>query len=139
VRASRCRIVARAALAAAGDGNEARRVLRRASAELEARDAWGYRDDALRVLRRLGDRPRPVSNAGRRGGGRDARLDALTRREREVPRLVAGGQANAQIDATLRLTESTVEKRLSSVLAKLEVPTRAGVIRLLAGQLAASR
>ena len=52
--------------------DEARAELRRAAAELEARGAWGYRDAALRLLRRLGDRPRPAAapDAGPDGDGR---------------------------------------------------------------------
>jgi DNA-binding NarL/FixJ family response regulator len=47
--------------------------------------------------------------------------------------LVAGGNTNAQIAARLHLAESTVEKHVSRVLAKLGVGSRAGVIRLFAG------
>jgi DNA-binding NarL/FixJ family response regulator len=45
---------------------------------------------------------------------------------------MAEGQTNAQIAARLHLSESTVEKHVSRVLAKLEVSTRAGVVRVLA-------
>ncbi len=48
--------------------DDAREELRRAAADLDARGAWGYRDPALRALRRLGDRPR-VASAGGDGGG----------------------------------------------------------------------
>jgi ATP/maltotriose-dependent transcriptional regulator MalT len=135
--AGRCRTLAGEALAAVGRRAEAREELRRAAAELEARGAWGYRDAALRVLRRLGDRPRPRPAMH----GRDAVADdlaALTRREREVAALVADGQTNAQIAARLFLSESTVEKHVSSVLAKLAEDSRAGVVRRLAGEHAES-
>ena len=84
------------------------------------------------MLRRLGDRPRPTGASARAlddGGGR---LSALTRREREVAELVAEGLTNAQIAARLHVSESTVEKHVTRVLAKLELSTRAGVVRLLA-------
>ncbi len=97
--AGRCRTLAGAALAADGRAEDARVELRRAATELEARGAWGYRDDALRVLRRLGERPRPATRSapGQPDGPR--RLSALTPREREVAALVADGQTNAQIAA----------------------------------------
>jgi DNA-binding CsgD family transcriptional regulator len=130
--AARCRTLAGEALAAAGRAKDARAELRRAAAELEARAAWGDRDAALAVLRRLGERPRPTPAAapGRRDG--HGRLAALTPREREVAALVAEGHTNAQIAARLHLSESTVEKHVSSVLGKLGMPSRAGVVRLLA-------
>jgi hypothetical protein len=88
--AGRCRTLAGTALAACGRADDARRELHRAAADLDIRGAWGYRDDALRVLRRLGGRPRPVGP--RTDGAGDRRLDALTRREREVALLVAEGR-----------------------------------------------
>ena len=130
--AGRCRTLAGEALAADGSIEDARGELRTAAAGLEADGAWGYRDAALRVLRRLGDRPRPTGASARAlddGGGR---LSALTRREREVSELVAEGLTNAQVAARLHVSESTVEKHVTRVLAKLELSTRAGVVRLLA-------
>ncbi len=131
VWASRCRVLAGEALAAAGDGAQARAELHRAVAQLEARGAWGHRDAALRVLRRLGDRPRVpvVTGTATLAGGP---LSALTPREREVAELVGDGQTNAQIAARLQLSERTVEKHVSSVIGKLGVPSRTGVVRLLA-------
>jgi DNA-binding CsgD family transcriptional regulator len=128
--AGRCRTLAGEALLVDGRADEARAELRRSVDELEARGAWGYRDDVLRVLRRLGGRPRPARPAGTADGG--GPLASLTAREREVAALVAEGQTNAQIAARLHLSESTVEKHVSRVLAKLGVSTRAGVVRLLA-------
>jgi DNA-binding CsgD family transcriptional regulator len=132
--AGRCRTLAGKALAACGRAGDARAELRRAAADLEARGAWGYRDEALRMLRRLGDRPRPALAGAHGRLDRDARLDALTRREREVAALVAEAQTNAQIAARLHLSESTVEKHVSRVLAKLGLSSRAGVVRLLADE-----
>jgi DNA-binding CsgD family transcriptional regulator len=132
--AGRCRTLAGEALAANGNVEEARRELRRAAAELGDRGAWGYRDAALKALRRLGDRPHaavPLS-ADRRSG---ARLAAVSPREREVALLVAEGRTNAQIAAQLHLSERTVEKHVSSVLAKLGLSSRTGIVRLLAGEL----
>ena len=134
--AGRCRTLAGEALAASGRPGEARAELRRAAADLEVRGAWGYRDVALRALRRLGDRPRPAAASRRRGAG-EGPLAGLTPREREVAALVADGQTNAQIAARLHLSESTVEKHVSSVLGKLGMSSRSGVAGLLARERAA--
>jgi DNA-binding CsgD family transcriptional regulator len=127
--AERCRTLAGEALIAAGETGRAREELRRAADALGACGAWGYRDDALLLLRRLGDRPRvaPPRSAV------DGPLAALTPREREVASLVGDGCTNAQIALRLKLSERTVEKHVSSVLTKLRVGSRAAVARLLAG------
>ncbi|HET9244121.1 MAG TPA: BREX system ATP-binding domain-containing protein [Gaiella sp.] len=135
--AARCRTLAGEALLADGHVDEARQVLRRAAADLEARGAWGYRDAALRALRRLGDRPRVASGAATREGG--DRLAALSPREREVAQLVAEGRTNGQIAAQLHLSERTVEKHVSSVLAKLGLSSRTGVVTLLASERSPAR
>ena len=128
--AGRCRTLAGEALLTYGDTAEARQELRRAADELDARGAWGYRDAALRVLRRMGERPR-AALAGRAHGSPDQRLTDLTPREREVAALVADGRTNAQIAAHLQLSERTVEKHVSSVLSKLRLSSRTGVVALL--------
>lgn len=51
----------------------------------------------------------------------DALAD-LTRREREVLALMAEGYSNAGIGRRLRVTESTVEKHVHSIMMKLPVP-----------------
>jgi DNA-binding CsgD family transcriptional regulator len=134
--AGRCRTLGGEALVAAGRPDDGRLELRRAAAELDALGAWGDRDAALRPLRRLGERPRPASAAA---APPDERLAALTRREREVAALVGAGLTNAQVAMRLHLSERTVEKHVSNVLSKLGVGTRAGVVRLLATEPAATR
>jgi ATP/maltotriose-dependent transcriptional regulator MalT len=126
----RCRTVAGEALAADGKGDDARAELRRAADDLDARGAAGYRDAALRVLRRLGERPRPAPAqpvAANEVGG----LAVLTPREREVAALVAEGRTNRQIGAQLHLSEKTIEKHVSSAMAKLGVTSRTGIARLV--------
>ncbi len=103
--------------------------MRRAAAALEASEAWGYRDAALRGLRRLGERPRPAAAPG--GAAGDDRLAALSPREREVAVLVGQGRTNAQIAAQLHLSERTVEKHVSSLLGKLGLGSRTAVVWLL--------
>lgn len=126
--AARCRTAAGEALAAAGRAQAARRELRAAAAALDTCGAWRDRDAALLALRRLGDRPRPARPAP--AGGDE--LGALTRREREVALLVGEGLTNAQVALRLQLSEKTVEKHVSRVLAKLGLASRAGIVRLLA-------
>jgi DNA-binding CsgD family transcriptional regulator len=126
--AGRCRTLAGEALATSGCIGDARDVLRRAAADLDQRGAWGERDAALSVLRRLGERPRP----SRAAGPLDERVGALTPREREVAGLVADGRTNAQIALRLQVKEGTVEKHVSSALAKLGMSSRAGIVALLA-------
>ncbi|RAY17133.1 hypothetical protein DPM19_02965 [Actinomadura craniellae] len=128
--AGHCRTLAGQALLAQGRKGPARQVLRRAAADLAALGATGYRDAALRVLRSLGDRPR-VPAAGT-GDPPDSRLASLTPREREVALLVGQGLQNGQIAGRLHLSEKTVEKHVGSLLAKLGLTSRIGVIHLLA-------
>jgi DNA-binding NarL/FixJ family response regulator len=58
---------------------------------------------------------------------------ALSRREREVLRLIAGGQSNKQIAQALGITERTVKFHVASVLNKLGAENRAQAVAL-AGQ-----
>lgn len=54
----------------------------------------------------------------------DEHLEALTDRETEVLRLVAGGLSNREIAFTLHTAEGTVKNQVSSVLSKLGVKDR---------------
>jgi DNA-binding NarL/FixJ family response regulator len=60
------------------------------------------------------------------GSGRpseaDAALEALTPREREVLELMAEGRTNAAIARTLVVTLGAVEKHISNIFAKLDLP-----------------
>ncbi len=57
-------------------------------------------------------------------------FDTLTSRERELVELLAQGRDNAQIAATLGLSEKTVRNHLTSVFSKLEVDNRGRAIVL---------
>ena len=50
--------------------------------------------------------------------------EALTERETEVLRLLAQGQANKEIARNLNIGEKTVKTHVSSILGKLNVPSR---------------
>jgi len=59
---------------------------------------------------------------------RDAATDhlaGLTRRELQVLRLVSAGKTNKAIASELSLSEKTVDRHLSNILTKLNVPSRA--------------
>jgi DNA-binding CsgD family transcriptional regulator len=74
-------------------------------------------------LRRLG---RSVPRGGRRGSA-PVGVDGLSEREREIAELVAEAKTNREIASALFISEKTVEKHLSKVFAKLDVPGRAAV------------
>ena len=58
----------------------------------------------------------------------DARIDALTPREREVLMLMARGLSNAELGDELVLEPSTVKKHVANVLSKLDLKSRAQAV-----------
>jgi DNA-binding NarL/FixJ family response regulator len=54
--------------------------------------------------------------------GSDAQLDALTARERETLELLAQGRTNAAIARELVVTQGAVEKHISNIFSKLDLP-----------------
>jgi DNA-binding NarL/FixJ family response regulator len=70
-----------------------------------------------RVIERMARQPAPDA-------GRDARLNELTPREREVLDLLAQGLSNAEIATALVIEESTVKTHVKRVLVKLGVRDR---------------
>jgi DNA-binding NarL/FixJ family response regulator len=65
-----------------------------------------------RVIERMAGQPQPDA-------ARDARLDALTPREREVLELMARGLSNGEIATELVVEESTVKTHVKRILGKL--------------------
>jgi ATP/maltotriose-dependent transcriptional regulator MalT len=65
----------------------------------------------------------PSANEVDRFLGR-ARPGGLTERELEVLRLVASGRSNHEIAKVLVLSQKTVERHLSNIFTKLDVPSR---------------
>ncbi|HEX7481139.1 MAG TPA: response regulator transcription factor [Polyangiales bacterium] len=53
----------------------------------------------------------------------------LTAREREVCRWLALGYTNAEVGRELFISERTVESHRTSIMAKLQLPNRAGLVR----------
>lgn len=66
---------------------------------------------------------------GRPGSNKAGRLDLLTPREQDVCRLLAYGHTNAEIADQLSISARTVETHRSNIMAKLELATRADVVR----------
>ena len=60
--------------------------------------------------------------------GRDAGLDALTGREREVLTLIGQGKANAEIAAELFISEGTVKTHINHLFTKLQLRDRAAAV-----------
>ena len=116
------------ALGRAGDDERAAAELERAAAIFAGCGATGHARAVGRELRRLGHRsPAPGREAAVAGAG----LGSLSRRERQVGRLVAERRTNAQIAAELSVSQKTVETHMRSVFSKLGVSSRADVARLV--------
>jgi ATP/maltotriose-dependent transcriptional regulator MalT len=79
---------------------------------------------ARTALERLGARADLATLDARPQRRATADQRALTSRELEVLRLVAGGKTNKAIAATLSLSEKTIERHLSNICTKLGVPSR---------------
>ena len=112
--AARCRVLSAMAWRALGDEDSA-------SMELEA---------ARAVFVELGALPDVLRVDGLARGALESALSArgrapLTAREMEVVRLVAAGMTNRAIAGELYLSEKTVDRHVSNVLAKLRVSSRA--------------
>lgn len=106
--------VAYAHAAQQSDRDEARDALRRAIGAFDACGAAVRRDEAATLLHSLEPAKR-CSSAAVHGSG------ALTRRERQVAELAAGGYTAAQIATHLHIGVRTVETHLAHSYAKLGV------------------
>ena len=74
---------------------------------------------------RLGAQPELARLDARNARGQDAPKNPLTARERQVIRLISSGRTNREIADALCLSERTVDRHVSNILGKLDVPTRA--------------
>ena len=91
------------------------------------KDRVGRAEQFLEALQRVADGgtvmdPEVVSQLMARRAGDDP-LAALTQREREVLALMAQGRNNSTIAELLFITESSVNKHIGSIFAKLGMPT----------------
>jgi ATP/maltotriose-dependent transcriptional regulator MalT len=94
---------------------------RETDAQREARQAH----DCLRELGAVVDSERARRLANDADAGDDSRLAGVSRREGEVLRLLTQGLTNRQISERLFISEHTVHRHVTSILRKLDVPSRA--------------
>jgi DNA-binding NarL/FixJ family response regulator len=127
VDAARAVAIQGRALSATGDREAAVEALRAACEELDRCGARRSRDQAVRELRRLGERVATTGRRGRDTGG----VAALSEREREVADLVTDRFTNREIAERLVLSEKTVERHLSRIFQKLNVSSRVEVARAI--------
>ena len=106
------------------------------------KDTVGDLDELLRALRevcagRSAIDPRVVDALVQRRARRErSGLENLTPRERDVLHEMAQGKSNTGIASVLVLSESAVEKHVSSILGKLGQPNEQGLHRRVAAVLA---
>jgi len=79
-------------------------------------------DQAEAIAFALGEPPRPMPGPAAREG-----QPRLTRRERDVAALIARGQSNSHIVATLVVSARTVETHVQHIMDKLGCGTRAQI------------
>jgi len=82
-------------------------------------------DAAREVFARLGAAPDLAALDAEAGRAGPADPHGLSRREREVLRLVARGKSNKEIARDLFVSERTIDRHVSNILARLRVPSRA--------------
>jgi len=126
IESARARILAGRSLAAAGNREQALTELHRAARESSALGALRYAAQAIRELRRLGER---MGRGGQRSGSTTG-LPALSGREREVVELVTARLTNREIAERLVLSEKTIERHLSHIFTKLGARSRVEVARI---------
>jgi DNA-binding NarL/FixJ family response regulator len=106
------------------------------------KDSVGDLDELLRALREVCAGRSAIDGrvvdalVARRTRRERSGLDDLTARELDVLRAMAQGKSNSGIAAALVLSESAVEKHVSSILAKLGRPGETGTHRRVAAVLA---
>lgn len=97
-----------------------------ASRDLGDRDAADMQFDAARwVFQQLGALPDLARVNACSRSLRPAGIGGLSKRELQVLRHVAAGKTNRQIGSELLISERTVERHLSNIFTKLDLPSRA--------------
>jgi DNA-binding CsgD family transcriptional regulator len=80
---------------------------------------------ARATFERLGARPDLARLDALAKRGTSSKEHPLTARERDVLRLIAAGKTNKAIAAALCVSERTIDRHVSNILGKLDVPSRA--------------
>lgn len=100
-------------------------LLAQACLALGDEEGAGLEWDAARaVFERLGAAPDLFRLAAAEPGGQPSRRHGLTPRELDVLRLIAAGKTNKAVAAELCLSERTIDRHLSNIFTKLDVPSR---------------
>jgi DNA-binding NarL/FixJ family response regulator len=121
-----------AAVARALEAGATGYLLKAAPAEEILRAVAAVVDGAFVVSRPLADRVRRMASGGAQSGSAYASdFPELTNRERQILVLVADGLTNAAIAARLGLSGKTVANYVSSILTRLGVADRRGLIALV--------
>ena len=103
-----------------------RELIGRACRALGDDDGGGLELEAARaVFGQLGAAPDLARLDSLIRGAPSDRPLGLTPRELQVLRLVAAGKTNKAIAAELFLSEKTIDRHVSNILTKLDVPSRA--------------
>ena len=92
--------------------------LRKAILAVDRGEIWACRETYSDLLKQLSSPKSPRNRGGGRGDSE------LTRREKEILALVAGGLKNRQIGDKLHISERTVKVHLNNVFRKIEVEDR---------------
>jgi two-component system nitrate/nitrite response regulator NarL len=96
-------------------------VLVKAIRKVHAGEFWLDRANTALLFRRM-------VRSRRNRDAETHRVQALTKREREIITLVSEGLKNAAIGERLFISESTVRNHLTSIFAKLDVEDRLGLV-----------
>lgn len=113
-------------LGASYEAARTRELIAMASAELGDNDTAEMELDAARwVFDQLGAAPDLLRVESLLGGSNPENIFGLTPRELEVLEYLATGKTNKEIAADLFISERTVDRHVSNILAKLDVASRA--------------
>jgi DNA-binding NarL/FixJ family response regulator len=85
-------------------------------------------DDLINVIREVVGRQEPVASNADSGVDRRATTPSLSARERQVLALIAEGQRNKEIAASLNISSDTVQVYVKSLLLKLGVHDRTAAV-----------
>ena len=91
-------------------------------------------DELLAHVRRALEKDRATRAARRTADDADARLAALTAKERQVLDLIAAGKTNREMAGALGLSVRAVEDRRARLMRKVNAGSVADLVRLFAGR-----